>query len=363
MSQPDKSVRHWVAFSHVPGVGPARMAALLNHFGSVAAAWHAPERELRQILDRRSLESLLGVRSALDLDATLARISDLGARVIIRHDSAYPKRLRTIPYAPFVLYVLGDAGLLETRGVAVVGTRRASEYGRLAARKLAGDLAAAGVTIVSGLALGIDSVAHGAALDAGGNTTAVLGCGLDVAYPGRNRSLRARIARHGALVSEYPLGTQPEAGNFPARNRIISGLSLATVVVEAGVKSGALITARYALDQGRDVFAVPGSIFQPGCAGANALLGAGAGVALSADDVLTALDLTQVEVQETVRHTLPADPIEDMLLGSLGAEPLHIDALGRATGLDSAAVTRALSLMELKGLAQHTGGMRWIATG
>lgn len=360
MSQLD-AIRYEVAFSHVPGIGPTRLAALLERFGTAEAAWHAAADSLGQVLDRRSHGALLAVRSRLDIEAAVARIGQLGVKVIARHDPAYPPRLGEIAGAPSLLYALGDTALLGTRGVAVVGTRRATPYGRQAAARLAGDLATAGVTIVSGMAVGIDGVAHRAALDAGGATVAVLGCGLDVPYPPQNRSLRAEIARRGAIISEYPPGTPPDPGNFPARNRIVSGLTLATIVVEASVKSGALITARYALDQGRDVFAVPGSIFDSGHAGANALLAAGAGVAISADEILTALDLTHVVVQESVRRAVPGNPVEAAILANLSAEPTHIDALGRAAGLSSADVSRALALMELKGLAQHTGGMRWTA--
>jgi DNA processing protein len=189
---------------------------------------------------------------------------------------------------------------------------------------------------------------------------AVLGCGPDVAYPASNHGLLAEIAARGAVVSEYPPGTQPDAGNFPARNRIVSGLAVATLVVEAGVKSGALITARCAVEQGRDVFAVPGSIFRASHAGANALLGAGAGVALSADDILAALDLTQL-VPVAPPRAVVTSPAESALLARLGVEPVHVDALGRQAGLGASEVATTLSLLEIKGLARHLGGMLWVA--
>jgi DNA processing protein len=356
-----ESARYEIAFSHVSGVGPHRLAKLQAHFGDLRSAWHATDGALRRVLGPSSLDSMRRTRRALDVDAALERVARLGLRVVTRRDDAYPDRLRQIPHAPFVLYVKGDVALLSRRGVAVVGTRAASAYGCRAARRLARDIAGSGVTVVSGLALGIDAEAHRAALDVGGPTVAVLGCGPDIAYPPRNRALMDRVARQGAVASEYPPGTPPEAGNFPARNRIVSGLALATVVVEAGFKSGALITARCALDQGRDVFAVPGSVFSEAHAGANALLASGAGVALSAAEVLTALDLAQASVQESVRRRVPSGPTEEALLAALGPEPVHIDDLCRQTGLASAKVAGVLSVMELKGLVQHTGGMRWLA--
>ena len=337
------------------------MAKRAGAFGTLERAWRAPEAALRAVLDGRSAASVVRVRAHLDLDAVLSRLADLGVAVLLPDDPRYPDALHTLHRPPGVLYVAGDPSLLATRSVAVVGTRRASEYGRRAARRLAGDLAAAGLTIVSGLALGIDSVAHEAALRAAGTTIAVLGCGLDVVYPASNRRLRSRILDHGALLTEYPPGAQPQPGNFPARNRIVSGLSLAVVVIEAGRKSGALITARCALDQGRDVFAVPGSIFRASHAGANALLAAGAGVALTADEVLTALDLSHLAACRPAVSCRPSDPVEAAILDYLGDEPVHIDALSVGTGIDSAAAARALSMLEIRGLVENTGGMRWVA--
>ena len=231
----------------------------------------------------------------------------------------------------------------------------------MAARKVARDLGACGVTVVSGLAVGIDAEAHRAAVDTDGGTVAVLGCGLDVDYPQVNRSLRRRINELGTVVSEYPLGTQPQPGHFPARNRIVSGLSMATLVVEAGERSGALITARLALDQGRDVFAVPGSIFSSRASGSNALLAAGAGPALAADDVLTALDLGHL-ARETAPTPVPSDPTEAILRRLLGVEPMHVDTLCREAGIAASDTARALTLMEIKGWVHHMGNMRWVAT-
>jgi DNA processing protein len=241
-----------------------------------------------------------------------------------------------------------------------VGTRLATVYGKEAARRLGTDLARFGVTVISGLARGIDVTAHQAALDAGGRTIAVLGSGLDVIYPWEHQRLAGQIAEHGALISEYALGTQPDAGNFPPRNRIISGLSRGVVVIEAGERSGALITAAFAAEQGRDVFAVPGSIFQRSSHGTNRLIRDGAKPVLSSADIMQELDLGSIVQQAEARELLPADPMEALLWQQLGTEPIHVDDVCRAVDLPIEVVSGTLALMELKGLARHVGGMNYI---
>jgi DNA processing protein len=216
------------------------------------------------------------------------------------------------------------------------------------------------VTGVSGLALGIDTVAHQAALDAGGRTLAVLGSGVDVIYPAPNRRLAQAIVERGALISEYALGTQPERNNFPPRNRIISGLAQGVVVVEAGARSGALITAEFALEQGRDVFAVPGSIFQRSCEGTNRLIRDGAIPVLAVGDVLEELNLLQVAHQAEIRAAVPTTPVESRLLDLLSYDPMHVDELGRAADLPAGTVASTLTLLELKGLARQAGAMSYV---
>jgi DNA processing protein len=350
----------WIAFSHVPGIGPTRFGALLDRFGGAEVAWRAPVGALSAVLDQRSLQALIETRRNLVPEQASERVAELGATVVTRRDPDYPALLQTIPAAPFLLYVRGDVTLLSARSVAVVGTRKASDYGRKAARQIAGDLAAAGVVVVSGLAHGIDTMAHSAALERG-RTVAVLGSGPDVVYPASNRRLQADIATLGALVTEYPPGTAPDPGNFPARNRIVSGLTMATVVVEASLRSGAMITAQYALDHGRDVLAVPGPIFSPGSLGVHHLISAGAGLVQGADDVLTALDLAHLSVGATSRPQ-PTDPLEAALISALLEGPALIDALARTVTQPVAQVARALQLLEIRGLVQHLGDMRWVAT-
>lgn len=356
-----EDLKYWVGFNMAPGIGPKRFESLLKHFGSAGEAWRAHAGDLRAAgLDRRSLESLLTTRAELDTDAEVARNAEAGIAILTWDDPDYPPLLKQIYDPPFVLYVRGELLPADEWALAVVGTRRASAYGREATRRLAGDLAANGVTIVSGLAQGIDSHAHKAALEAGGRTIAVLAHGLEQVYPPQNRSLAARIVEQGALVSEFALGTRPEAKNFPARNRIISGLSLGTLVVEAGRRSGALITAEFAAEQGRDVFAVPGNIFASGAAGTNHLIQTGAKTALSVGDILEELNLTMIGAFQQAREIVPENEMESRLLEHLSDDPVHVDELKRAAGLAISEVTSALALMELKGMVRQVGGMNYV---
>ena len=353
--------RWWVGFNKVPGIGAARLRALLDYFGDLETAWNASAHDLRQAaLDRRSLDNLLQVRDKLDLEAEMERLDRAGVRVLTWDDPDYPPNLRQVYNAPPVLYVRGCLDKRDEWAVAVVGTRRASVYGKEAARMVGTGLAQAGVTVISGLARGIDTVAHRTALDAGGRTVAVLGCGVDVIYPAQNARLAAEIVERGALVSEYALGTRPDARNFPPRNRIISGLALGTVVVEADLGSGALITAGFAAEQGREVFAVPGNIFARGNRGTNDLIKQGAKMVCGVADILEELNLTMVSEQAQVRAVIPENETEAVLLEHLSAEPVHVDALGRAVKLPIAQVSSTLALMELKGMVRQVGGMSYV---
>ena len=352
---------YWVGFNKVLGIGPARLRALLDFFGGVEEAWHADAASLHEIgLDRRSVSNLLAARRTLDLAGELEQLERAGVKALTWDSDDYPINLRNIHDPPPLIYVKGELLPEDDWAVAVVGTRHASVYGKEAARHLAASLAQNGVTVVSGLAAGIDAAAHQAALDAGGRTLAVLGCSVDIIYPEQNRRLAEQLVHQGALVSEYPLGTRPERSNFPPRNRLISGLSLGTVVVEAGARSGALITADFAAEQGREVFAVPGSIFQRSCEGTNRLIQDGAKPVLAVNDVLEELNLSQITQQAEVRATVPTTPIEQAVLDLLSAEPVHVDELGRAADLPAPTVSSTLALLELKGLARQVGGMSYV---
>jgi DNA processing protein len=245
--------------------------------------------------------------------------------------------------------------------VAIVGTRRVTAYGRQVTEETATSLAHNGVTIVSGLARGVDSIAHQAAISAGGRTLAVLGNGVDIIYPPENRNLATQIMENGALVSDYALGTQPDGINFPPRNRIISGLSLAVIIVEAGLTSGALITASFAAEQGRDVFAVPGNINAPQSQGTNLLIRDGAQPLLNPQDVLEALNLTMVTEHRAVRVALPSDPTEAHLYQLLSREPKHVDEIRSQADMPIETVSATLAMMELKGMVRQVGGMNYVA--
>jgi len=355
------SIAYWVAFNLTPGIGPMRQRALLDHFGSLEKAWKANVEELRGAgLDRRSLDSLVRTRQTISLEKELARIERSGAQVVTWEDPHYPANLREISDAPPLLYVLGTLVPEDEWAVAIVGTRRATVYGREVTRRLAGDLARSGVTVVSGLARGIDGTAHLAALEAGGRTIAVQGCGIDLVYPAEHRRLAQEIQAQGALITEYPLGTKPEGRNFPPRNRIISGLSLGVVVVEAASRSGALISADYAAEQGRDVFAVPGNILNRGSMGCNQLIRDGARPILGVEDILEELNLRLAVQHAEARTVLPSDPTEAQLVQFLSEEPRHVDDLGRESGLPISVVTSTLALMELKGMVRQVGGMNYV---
>lgn len=353
--------RYWVGFNRVIGIGPVRLKALLEAFGDAETAWHASTEDLRAAgLDQRCLRGLLEARDTLDLDDELARIERLGYRLLTWEEADYPERLREIPAPPPVLYLWGDLRPQDRWAAAVVGTRRPTAYGTAVARDLAAVLAASGVTVVSGLARGIDIIAHQSALEAGGRTLAVLGSGLDRLYPPEHRHLAERIAGGGAVLSDYPLGTAPEAGNFPPRNRIISGLALAVVIVEAGEGSGALITADFAGEQGREVFAVPGSIYSRASRGTNRLIRSGARPLVAFEDVLEALNLDVVIRQEEVSQALPEDETEAKILAALSSEPVHVDELQARCGLPAAQISASLAMLELKGRARQVGGMHYV---
>jgi DNA processing protein len=353
---------YWLGFSLVPDIGPKRLHALHAHFGDLGRAWHASEGALaRSGLEPAPLASLLRVRARLDLHGEMDRVRRAGVQLLTRPDPTYPGLLGRLADAPPVLYVKGDLTDADARALAIVGTRKATVYGRDTAGQLSRQLAEQGFTIVSGLAHGIDAAAHRAAIEAGGRTLAVMGTGVDVVYPRDHARLADEISRHGALVSEFPLGTRPDRRNFPRRNRLISGLSLGVLVAEAPEQSGALITAATAAEQGREVFAVPGSIFSPNSAGCHRLIQDGAKLVQSVEDVLEELNVAYqaIETRATTERIAPGSATEAQVLGYLSREPIHVDLLARASGLPVATVSSTLTLLELKGLARLVGPMQY----
>ena len=354
--------KYWIAFSRLPRIGSVRAGRLLSHFGSLEAAWRAGSGELRAAgLDQGTVSAVVSERDAVSPDEEMRRLDEAGVKAYTWVDPEYPARLKEIDDKPPVLYVRGELAPADEVAVAIVGTRRATPYGRQAAEHFATDLAANGVTVVSGLARGIDAVAHRAAIAAGGRTIAVLACGLDIVYPPEHAKLAREITEHGALVSDYPLGMQPRSEFFPRRNRILSAMSLGVLVVEGGEGSGSLITARYALDQNREVFAVPGSIYSPGHCGVNKLIQDGeAKLVSSTEDILEELNLKMVTQQIELREVVPTDPTEAKLLSILSDQPSHIDDVQRASGLPIASVSSALAVLELKGVVRQVGPMSFV---
>ena len=355
-------LRYWVAFGRVPQIGRARFSLLEAFFESLEDAWNASPASLQSAgLTGAALSALLAARDGISPDAELEKLDRVGVRALTWRDDGYPARLKEIHDRPPVLYVRGGLTAADEWAVAVVGTRRATVYGRQAAEEMAEGLARNGITVISGLARGIDSIAHKASLAGGGRTVGVLACGLDLVYPPENLKLAQEVAGHGALVSDYPLGTQPRSEYFPRRNRIMVGLSLGVLVVEGDVKSGALITARQALDENREVFAVPGSIYSPTFRGTNWLIQSGqAKLVTRIEDVLEELNLSMASHQIEAAEVLPANPTEARLLGLLSAEPIHIDEVRRESGLTAAEVTSALAMLELKGMAREVGNMNYV---
>jgi DNA processing protein len=356
-------LKYWVAFSRIRRLGPIRLRLLETRFGDMETAWNAGRADLTAAgLDRATVSQVVAARREADPDTEMERLEEAGISVLHRRSSSYPARLAEIYDAPSVLYVRGSLVAGDERSVAVVGTRGATAYGRELTTRLAGDLAANGVVVVSGLARGVDGTAHRAALDAGGRTIAVVASGLDSVYPAEHAALARRIAETGAVIGEYPLGVRAHARNFPRRNRILSGLTLGTLVVEAGIRSGAMLTVTHALEQNREVFAVPGSVLSAKSAGANWLIQQGAKLVTEVGDILEELNI--VGLGRQLELTPPAPEIgtvESRLLALLAGEPVHVDEITRESGLPISVVSSTLTMLELAGLARQAGPMAYVA--
>lgn len=348
-----------MVFSYLGFVGPVKFSQLLKYFGTAQNARQAPVGEYAKLgWNERQREVLARAQGSFDGEREIKRLSDKAIKIITREDGDYPKNLQEIHDPPYLLYVRGDLKAADAFSLAVVGSRRMTAYGRQVIEALLPDLVAAGLTIVSGLAFGVDVAAQETALENGGRTVAVLASGVDEITPRSHEQLGRRIVAsgQGAIVSELPPGTEPKDYFFPVRNRIISGLALGTLVVEAAEKSGTYYTVTAALEQGRDVFAVPGSIFNPLSAGTGKLVREGAKLVLNAEDILAELDAETVRPQVEAAAVLPENEEEKFLLGKMENLEIHVDNLVRESGLPTAQVSALLTGLELKGLVKNLGG-------
>lgn len=355
--------KYLIALNHFPKFGPTRINKLKKYFPDFQTAWQANLRDLQAAgLNENLANEFISTRGSINPDELLHNIEKEKIKIITREESAYPKLLAEIYEPPPLLYYRGELQP-DDFSIAIVGTRKFSAYGQQVAENITTELTKNKITIVSGLALGIDSLAHNTCLENQGRTIAVLGTGIDQnsIYPSSNRYLAEKIVNAGGVIlSEFPLGTPPLRHNFPQRNRIISGLSLGTLVIEAGEKSGALITASYALEQNREVFAVPGNIYSPVSAGPNNLIKQGARVATNASDVIETLDLNQITSYIENKKIIPETKEEELILSFLSHEPIYVDEIIRQSQLGAAKISSTLTIMEMKGMIKNLGNMQYI---
>jgi DNA processing protein len=356
--------KYFNAFNLIDGLGPISFKKLLAYFKSLAEAWPAEINQFRQAgLDNSVIEQIKKQRPQINPDWQMERLTKEKIDLITILDKDYPKLLKEIYTPPALLYVRGKLEPSDEFSLGIVGTRKLSLYGQQITPLITADLAQAGLTIISGLAKGIDTLTHRASLEVNGRTIAVLGSGLDKQsiYPFSNQRLAEEISQSGAVISEFPLGTKPLAQHFPQRNRIISGLSLGILVIEAPEKSGALITARDALEQNRDVFAIPGSISAENSLGPNNLIKMGAKLVSQANDILQELNLTLLtESTQIDKKVIPDNQEEALILKQLSNEPIHIDKIIGQTKLSTAIINSTLTLMEMKGKVKNLGGNNYV---
>jgi len=355
---------HWVALSMAPGIGSVLFKRLVEAFGNPAAALRASAKDLAGIegIGPKVISSFRRHDWKSVAEKELSSLEKIGGRILTWEDDEYPPNLKAIYDPPPVLYLQGKIAPQDRRAVAVVGSRYPTTYGKIAAEKISFGLGKLGIAVVSGLARGVDSAAHQGALAAGGRTIGVLGCGIDLVYPPENGDLFRQVAGQGAVISEFPLSTPPDSDHFPIRNRIISGISLGVVVVEATLRSGSLITARFALEQGREVYALPGNVDSARSEGTNRLIKQGAKLVMAAEDIVEEIlpHLKQAPAPEPPKPRLSAD--EDRVFSILERQPLHIDAIAAKSGWPVARVSSILLSLELAGHAKQLPGMRFLKT-
>lgn len=355
----------WLLLNSIPGVGPTRFRALLGKFGSPEAVLQAKVKDLLSVpgIDERTVRAIGLKGDRTFVSKQLELIEKHRVDVVTYKDEDYPENLKAIYDAPPVLFVRGGFEERDAGAVAIVGSRTPSDYGKLIAQRLGRELADQGITVVSGMARGIDTMAHRSCLTRGGRTIAVLGCGVDIVYPSENRRLMEEITKLGAVVSEFPMEAKPEGVHFPRRNRIISGLSLGVVVVEAGEKSGALVTAEFALNQNREVFAVPGQVTSMRSRGTNRLIKEGAKLVMSVEDVLDELVPAMDASLRTGPIRMPEirlSETEKKIYEALSETPLHIDDIAKQTQLSTSQALTLLLSMELNGAVKQLSGKMFV---
>jgi DNA processing protein len=358
-------LKYWIAISQFAKIGAARFKKLYNYFPDMQSAWTADLLELQKSgLEENLAQEFILIRKDINPDLELAKVQKENISIITVKDEQYPKLLKEIFNPPALLYAKGNLDNLNNQfNLAVVGTRKVSNYGKQITPELVKPLAKNGFTITSGLALGVDALAHQSAVEAHGKTIAVLGSGLDNQniYPSCNRYLAKSILdNNGTIISEFPIGMLPLKHNFPTRNRIIAGLSLGTLVIEAAETSGALITAYLALEQNREVFAVPGSLFNKNSMGTHKLIQKGAKLVTSYQDILDELNLKDVKSYVANQQVLPTTSEEKLIVENLSHDPTHVDQIIKTTQLPASLVSGCLSLMEMKGMIKNLGGQNYI---
>ena len=350
--------KYLIALSTFVQIGPVRTKLLLSYFKSAKNLWNASIKELLETgLSKGLVDKFVKHRESFDIDDYLAALKSKSINAVTLFDSDYPGNLKEVDDKPYVLYVKGKLIRSDARSVAIVGTRLMTSYGREVSRKLASELAGFGVTVVSGLALGIDAESQRAAIAAGGRTIAVLASGLDIISPATNKALALEFIKgSGAIISEYPLGHVPFRSDFAVRNRLISGLSKAVVVIEGRMKSGTFYTVSAAASQNRPVFAVPGPITSPASEGPNYLIQNGAKLVSSAKEILDELHMQFKVDTGAMEKVIPATQAEKRLIKCLDLEPMHLDELVRISGIPTPDVSARLTIMEMKGLVESLGG-------
>ncbi len=361
-------LKGWLALSTAPNVGPIRFTSLVKHFGSPEVVLSASEKELADLPDVGPVTAS-SIKQKVDwklVDKQLELMEKNQVRLLTFKDEAYPENLKSIYDPPPFLFIRGQTKEEDKNAIAIVGSRAASPYGNQIAEQIGRELAKRGITIISGLAWGIDSIGHSSALEENGRTIAVFGSGLDIIYPPQNRKLAEKIVQKGAIVSEFLLGTKPEKQNFPRRNRLISGLSLGVVIIEAGAKSGALLTAQHALEQNREVFAVPGNIGAKTSEGTNRLIKEGAKLVTSVEDILEELRMnTALQKKENGRIQKDLSRLSEQekdIYNLITNEPHHIDKIAQDTQVTTSQALSTLLSLELKGFVKQLSGKMFVRT-